>query len=850
MMLFSSRTASGTALTTVAQQQMLRKLTEIFQSSPENQCCADCRSRLSDSIWASTTVGAFLCIHCAGCHRKLGVQLSRVKSLHLDSWSDEEVLTMKAGNKRVQEVYGKHADKWIAVDPSFVLQSNADISARERYIRAKYEGLQFTKMPTSPETITAHIRSEEKGQDSPELTDDSPASPMRRNQQNSPAQKPVREGNQNAVKSGRVVEVSKRFLNYFMVLGRGSLVPNQHIEKSKSPTDIQFFPTTIDVFPEPHHDSPLPSHLTQFAFPEGFSLSQAYVAPIFFSFVLTNVNGVKIYACALKFYEELHPLEVVSLLAPHYNHPHRHQRRRPGAGAEYPKDDNNDNQSGELPKWVQDLSGEMAQAPGPVFCPKCIIVTSHYPYFSAFRQFLQQVKFKLLTGGFTPVPFHSHASLPITQIYRATLSQSPMPVERYIANFVSEIPLPPPGQIQVQLTLPDRTLIVSRPPKNDFPLVDFSFRPLFQVMDLNNVLLVFSSETLLALLLPYLWQGAYIPVLPASLLDVIDVSELPSCFAPVPFLVGTHSDCLKQAAARTTGVIFVDLDHNRVIPAVDESGKAIPIPKLPEREGAKLRVKLAEYANAFPNEEHLEPIGSFATERGQTVPLAKTVSETSSNDSFTSIYSMGKIMRGRKNSNSNPAPSPSGSSSAIASISWTSKAAHQASPGPSAAADTAGGLTDSRFNESDNFSTEGIRKAFLRFFVTLFKKYAQYLNMSPRNGKNGNESLFDGEAFLRDNYDAMSRPFMAQLIATQMFDRFVEDRVFNPQFPEVLFFDQSINQKLNRSLSIGKKKYDCSFLDDRSDDIQETFIAPPPSNIGLPDDGTIYNYKAFPRLKK
>lgn len=47
-----------------------------------------------------------------------------------------------------------------------------------------------------------------------------------------------------------------------------------------------------------------------------------------------------------------------------------------------------------------------------------------------------------------------------------------MPIERYIANFVSEIPLPPPGQIQVQLTLPDKTLIISRPPKNDFPLVD------------------------------------------------------------------------------------------------------------------------------------------------------------------------------------------------------------------------------------------------------------------------------------------------------------------------------------------------------------------------------------------
>jgi hypothetical protein len=107
-------------------------------------------------------------------------------------------------------------------------------------------------------------------------------------------------------------------------------------------------------------------------------------------------------------------------------------------------------------------------------------------------------------------------------------------------------------------------------------------------------------------------------------------------------------------------------------------------------------------------------------------------------------------------------------------------------------------------------------------------------------GNSATPALFDSKRFLHDNFDASSRPFVAQLIATQMFDRFIEDRVFNQQLPEVMFFDQSINQKLNRSLTIGKKKYDCSFLEDRSDEIQETFIAPPPSNIGLPDDGTIY----------
>ncbi|KAG3110477.1 hypothetical protein PI124_g13272 [Phytophthora idaei] len=859
MMMFTR--SNGTNHSPVVQQQAFRKLTEMMHSKSENQCCADCSSRLKDSIWASTTVGAFLCINCAGAHRKLGVQLSRVKSLHLDTWTDEEVAAMKGGNKNVNEIYSKHLDKWLEVDASLELLPNTATDIREKCIRAKYEDKQFTKVPLPPK---------EKTQDSPEnpeepnpstspgrlteaSTSSSSGSSGGQNQQRSPGRS-MQSAEPTVVKPGSVVEVTKRFLNYFVVMGRGALIPDQNIEKTKSPTEIRFLPAVLDMFPDVYGDAPLPAHIADFAFPEGFVLSKSYVAPVFFSFVLTNVSGVKIYACALKFYEELHPLEVVSLIAPHY---HRQRHRRRPSNVSHQPDEKDDNQRTQLPQWVQDLSGDVASAPGPVFCPKCMVVTSLYPYFSAFRQFLQQ-------------------------IYRVTLSESPMPIERYIANFLVEIPLPPPGQIQVQLTLPDRNLIISRPPKNELPLADFPFRPLFQVLDLNNVLLVFScvalelkvvlcskhiglltpvAETLLAILLPFSWQGAYIPVLPTSLLDVID--------APVPFLVGTHSDCLKQVTGRTTNVVFVDLDHNRVIPAVDDSGKNIPVPKIPDREGSKLRAKLAEVASifdlyaagisrvdlAFPNEEHLEPIGNFASDHGQTIPLSTSYSESSMSDSLNSHYSIGKIKRGRRSSAAFSLPSSSLSPASSASFSRTSSGLNRHTFSSSASAmsstgnDGSGGLTDSRYNETDNFSTEGIRKAFLRFFVTLFKKYANYLQPAVQ-GESGTPALFDSKRFLQDNFDAASRPFVAQLIATQMFDRFIEDRVFNPQLPEVLFFDQSINQKLNRSLTIGKKKYDCSFLEDRSDEIQETFIAPPPSNIGLPDDGTIYKYKAFPRLKK
>lgn len=375
MMMFSRGSSSPAP---AVQQASFRKLTELLHASAENQSCADCASRLMDSIWASTTLGAFLCIHCAGAHRKLGVQLSRVKSLHLDTWTDEEVAAMKGGNKRVNDEYSRHFDKWLALDASLELLPNTPTDARERCIRAKYEDKQFTKLP--------HVV-DLKGQDSPEnpeeqsstavgavnreMATSSPAAPADQNQHRTPGDK-ARNGDPVVIKPGSVVEVTKRFLNYFVVVGRGALVPDQTIEKMKSPTEIRFLPAVLDTFPEAYGDSPLPAHIGEFAFPEGFALSKSYVAPVFFSFVLTNVSGVKIYACALKFYEELHPLEVVSLIAPHY-HRQRH-RRKPSNGSDQ-SDESDDNQRTQLPQWVQDLSGDVANAPGPVFCPKCIIVT-------------------------------------------------------------------------------------------------------------------------------------------------------------------------------------------------------------------------------------------------------------------------------------------------------------------------------------------------------------------------------------------------------------------------------------------------------------------------------------------
>ncbi|KAH8920874.1 Arf GTPase activating protein, partial [Atractiella rhizophila] len=68
------------------QRQLLSLL-----SVPGNDSCADCGA--SNPRWASWDLGIFLCVKCAQCHRSLGTHISKVKSLTLDQWTKECVVS-------------------------------------------------------------------------------------------------------------------------------------------------------------------------------------------------------------------------------------------------------------------------------------------------------------------------------------------------------------------------------------------------------------------------------------------------------------------------------------------------------------------------------------------------------------------------------------------------------------------------------------------------------------------------------------------------------------------------------------------------------------------------------------
>mmetsp|Transcript_24705 Transcript_24705/g.29863 ORF Transcript_24705/g.29863 Transcript_24705/m.29863 type:complete len:94 (-) Transcript_24705:108-389(-) len=79
-----------------------------------------------------------------------------------------------------------------------------------------------------------------------------------------------------------------------------------------------------------------------------------------------------------------------------------------------------------------------------------------------------------------------------------------------------------------------------------------------------------------------------------------------------------------------------------------------------------------------------------------------------------------------------------------------------------------------------------------------------------------------------------------------MFERFIAEKLESPNNAEVLFFDESIIAKKKRS-KMTVLKQSTPFLENKSDEITDTYTPPPPSNGGLPE-GKSYIYSPFPRL--
>ncbi|ESW19476.1 hypothetical protein PHAVU_006G128200 [Phaseolus vulgaris] len=116
-----------------------RKLKDLLLQK-DNRCCADCNA--PDPKWASANIGVFICLKCCGVHRSLGTHISKVLSVTLDEWSEDEIDAMMevGGNASANSIYEAYIPEGLTKP-----EPDAGHEQRSKFIRSKYEFQEFLK---------------------------------------------------------------------------------------------------------------------------------------------------------------------------------------------------------------------------------------------------------------------------------------------------------------------------------------------------------------------------------------------------------------------------------------------------------------------------------------------------------------------------------------------------------------------------------------------------------------------------------------------------------------------------------------------------------------------------------
>ncbi|KAK0048974.1 DENN domain-containing protein 4B [Biomphalaria pfeifferi] len=139
-----------------------------------------------------------------------------------------------------------------------------------------------------------------------------------------------------------------------------------------------------------------------------------------------------------------------------------------------------------------------------------------------------------------------------------------------------------------------------------------------------------------------------------------------------------------------------------------------------------------------------------------------------------------------------------------------------------------------------------IQEVFLRFTASLLKDYKNFLNpitKQPNLRATDAASLFDMQGFLKSR-DKANTKFYSQMMRTQMFFRFIEERSFVSDKDVIFAFFDECTEKVDETRDEPKLiEIDNSQMSER------TVFIMPPEPVGLPE-GVKYSYNGFPKLKQ
>lgn len=377
---------------------------------------------IDPALLASQSVGphgVFVCHLCAAAHQLLGPSITAVQAAQdTAGWSAKAlaILLIAGGNQRATEVLEKYLPRsWERKRP----QHDTPLADRLVFVRAKYEALSFV-LPRAGPLATRAWRNIVQGH--PELKGLVGTDILNAAELEVKAMSSTRPGDNTHVAQQARLELPNRLVDFFCVVTASDFLdpklPLREVAKLRSPEDVLLLPKVRDCFPEQdrYEDTEFPEHLAMMSFPEGCRPRTAPRPPSIFTLALTTGSGHRLYGAVMTVYDDSRDIECLHDIFELSNY------------------------TGRKPLWLYCT----AERSDVLFFPKCLVILSHYPFFDLWRKFL-------------------------IQIYRISHVEAPLPIERYIANFCAEIPLPPPGRIRINYgLLVGEMWSIERPPRTSY----------------------------------------------------------------------------------------------------------------------------------------------------------------------------------------------------------------------------------------------------------------------------------------------------------------------------------------------------------------------------------------------